>query len=101
MCEQHPQCASASPTGAPIPGSFDAVADPGGDRQVGPCPPHDLVAFVPDRILASLLLEDSVSGVLARAQESSVLDASVELADDAFVLPGEVGAGDEGSRSRR
>jgi len=72
-----------------------ALTDPTGDGEIRPGPSNDFPAFVPDGVLPLLLLEDRVTWILARTQEAPVLDAAVELADDASVLPGEVGPPDE------
>jgi hypothetical protein len=75
----------------------DACREAVGTVQVRPRPPDDTPALVPDRVLAALLPEDGVPGVLSGPEQAPVLDAPVELADEPVLLPGEVGAADHGA----
>jgi len=62
--------------------------------QICPHPARDAPALVPDGDLAALLLEHDVLGFLARSQEPAVRHPTVELAEQAVLLPGEIGPRD-------
>jgi hypothetical protein len=92
---------------SPRAGSVGPIArppDPGGQTvgpsQVGPHPADDVPVLVAHRVLASLLREDRVPGVLTGQQQAAVLDPAVELAQQPVFLPREVRASDEAATGR-
>src|SRR3954468_5956168 len=76
----------------PLLGPSDPRGEPMRRLQVGPDPAEDAPAFVADRVLTPLLLEDGVPWVLPPAEKAPVLDPPIELADESLLFPGEVTA---------
>ncbi len=58
--------------------------------QVGPDPADEALARVAHRVLADLLGDHGIGGLLARAQQPAVLDQPVELPDHVVLRPAEV-----------
>src|SRR6476619_6851287 len=63
--------------------------------EVRPDEPDDRPAGqqLTDQVLAALLPEHGVTGLLTGAQQPAVLDPSVELTDEAVLAPDQVGGG--------
>jgi hypothetical protein len=63
--------------------------------QVAPHPADHAPVLLPQRVLPALLLEHGVTGRLAGTEQTPVLDAPVELAEQPLLPPPEVAATDQ------
>jgi hypothetical protein len=87
-------------SGAAVPGTTDAGGQAIRAPQLRPHPADDVPVLVTHRVLAPLLREHGVPGVLSREEQAAVLDPAVELAQQPVFLPREVRASDEAATGR-